>query len=116
MRYLNARASAAMAERDPEISHPRLNPYLIGHERAEGGWRVVVIDAADEMNPSAANAVLKVLEEPPQRALLFLVAHRVDRLLPTIRSRCRRVDLRPLTETQVRTLLNRYLPSLAADD
>ena len=80
---------------------------------SEGGWRVVIVDAADEMNTSAANAVLKVLEEPPERALLFLIAHRPDRLLPTIRSRCRRVDLRPLTEAQVRALLNRYQPSLA---
>jgi DNA polymerase-3 subunit delta' len=79
---------------------------------SEGGWRVVIIDAADEMNTSAANAVLKVLEEPPERALLFLVAHNPDRLLPTIRSRCRRVDLRPLTEQQVKALLNRYQPSL----
>ena len=83
---------------------------------SEGGWRVVIIDAADEMNPSAANAVLKVLEEPPKRALLFLIAHNPDRLLPTIRSRCRRVDLRPLTDTQVTTLLNRYRPSLASAD
>src|SRR5690606_8248157 len=68
---------------------------------AEGGWRAVIIDAADEMNSNAANAVLKVLEEPPRRALLFLVAHNPDRLLPTIRSRCRRLDLRPLTHAQV---------------
>jgi DNA polymerase-3 subunit delta' len=83
---------------------------------AEGGWRVVVIDAADEMNPNAANALLKVLEEPPKRALLFLVAHNPDRLLPTIRSRCRRLDLKPLTSPQVSMLLNRYRPSLAPAD
>ena len=83
---------------------------------SEGGWRVVIIDAADEMNTSAANAVLKVLEEPPQRALLFLVAHNPDRLLPTIRSRCRRLDLRPLTEKQVTALLNRYRPALSSAD
>ncbi|TAL02631.1 MAG: DNA polymerase III subunit delta' [Rhodospirillaceae bacterium] len=83
---------------------------------SEGGWRVVIIDAADEMNSNAANAVLKVLEEPPRRALLFLIAHNPDRLLPTIRSRCRRVDLRPLTDAQVAALLNRYQPSLAPAD
>ena len=83
---------------------------------AEGGWRAIVIDAADEMNPNAANAVLKVLEEPPDRALLFLVAHNPDRLLPTIRSRCRRLDLRPLREAQVVGLLNRYSPSLDPRD
>jgi len=83
---------------------------------AEGGWRAVVIDAADEMNSNAANAVLKVLEEPPRRALLFLVAHNPDRLLPTIRSRCRRLDLRPLTRQQVTALMGRYRPDLKAND
>lgn len=83
---------------------------------SEGGWRAIVIDAADEMNSNAANAVLKVLEEPPDRALLFLVAHNADRLLPTIRSRCRRLDLRPLREQQVTSLLNRYRTDLAPKD
>jgi len=83
---------------------------------AEGGWRTVIIDAADEMNSNAANAVLKILEEPPSRALLFLVAHNPDRLLPTIRSRCRRLDLRPLTQSQVTALMNRYRPDLKAAD
>ena len=81
---------------------------------AEGGWRTVIIDAADEMNSNAANAVLKILEEPPARALLFLVAHNPDRLLPTIRSRCRRLDLRPLK--QVNMLLHRYAPDLQQAD
>ena len=63
---------------------------------AEGGWRVVVVDGADEMNRNAANALLKILEEPPQRALLLLVAHSPGRLLPTIRSRCRRFAMAPL--------------------
>ena len=63
---------------------------------AEGGWRVVIVDGADEMNRNAANALLKILEEPPRRALLLLVAHSPGRLLPTIRSRCRRFPLAPL--------------------
>jgi len=83
---------------------------------AEGGWRTVIIDAADEMNSNAANAVLKVLEEPPRRALLFLIAHNPDRLLPTIRSRCRRLDLRPLTYAQVTALMGRYRPDLKSAD
>ena len=83
---------------------------------AEGGWRTVIIDAADEMNANAANAVLKVLEEPPRRAILFLVAHNPDRLLPTIRSRCRRLELRPLTPAQVTLLLGRYRPDLKPAD
>lgn len=60
---------------------------------AAGGRRVAIIDAADEMNANAANALLKTLEEPPAGALLLLVTHAPGRLLPTIRSRCRRIDL-----------------------
>lgn len=56
---------------------------------ADGGWRVAIVDAADEMNPSAANALLKILEEPPEKTVLLLIAHQPARLLPTIRSRCR---------------------------
>lgn len=55
----------------------------------DGGRRVAIIDAADELNGPAANALLKMLEEPPRGAIIFLVAHRPARLLPTIRSRCR---------------------------
>jgi DNA polymerase-3 subunit delta' len=79
---------------------------------AEGGWRVVVIDGADEMHVSAANALLKILEEPPRRALLLLVAHSPGKLLPTIRSRCRRFPLAPLDPALVRQLLTRYRPEL----
>ncbi len=61
-----------------------------------GGRRVVIIDAADEMNMNAANALLKILEEPPENAVLLLVCHQPMRLLPTIRSRCRELRLAPL--------------------
>ena len=71
---------------------------------AEGGWRVAIIDAADEMNNNAANAVLKVLEEPPANTVLLLVCHRPGRLLPTIRSRCRMVALNPLSADNVTDL------------
>lgn len=83
---------------------------------AEGGWRVVLIDAADEMNRNAANAVLKVLEEPPKQALIFLVSHNPARLLPTIRSRCRRLDLSPLSPETVAALMMRYRPDLSSGD
>ncbi len=79
---------------------------------AEGGWRVVIVDGADEMNRNAANALLKILEEPPRRALLLLVAHSPGRLLPTIRSRCRRFPLAPLVPAIARLLLARYRPDL----
>jgi len=79
---------------------------------AEEGWRIVIIDGAEEMNRSAANALLKILEEPPRQALLLLVSHSPGRLLPTIRSRCRRFRLAPLTRALVTRLLRRYRPEL----
>jgi DNA polymerase-3 subunit delta' len=83
---------------------------------AESEWRVVIVDAADDLNPESANAILKVLEEPPRRAILLLVAHRADRLLPTVRSRCRRLELRPLAVAQVTTLIGRYRPDISPND
>jgi DNA polymerase III subunit delta' len=80
---------------------------------AEEGWRIVIVDGADEMNRSAANALLKILEEPPRRALLLLVSHSPGRLLPTIRSRCRRFPLFPLGRRLVTELLRRYRSELA---
>jgi DNA polymerase-3 subunit delta' len=81
---------------------------------AEGGWRVVVVDAADDLNPNAANALLKVLEEPPPQAILLLVSHAPGALLPTIRSRCCHLALRLLPEAEVAALLVRYEPDLDA--
>ena len=83
---------------------------------AESAWRVVLVDGADEMNEESANAILKILEEPPKRSILFLVAHNADRLLPTIRSRCRRMELRPLTADHVSTLIGRYRPDITAPE
>ncbi|MDQ3075137.1 MAG: AAA family ATPase [Pseudomonadota bacterium] len=74
-------------------------------------WRVVVIDAADDLEASAANALLKMLEEPPANAIFFLVAHNPGRLLPTIRSRCRRLDFLPLDDDVMTSLLNNMTPN-----
>ena len=73
----------------------RLKSFL-GLTSGENAWRVVIVDTADELNLNAANALLKSLEEPPRRALFMLVASEPSGLLPTIRSRCRRLDLQPL--------------------
>jgi DNA polymerase III subunit delta' len=80
---------------------------------AEGGWRIVIVDGADDMNRNAANALLKILEEPPRNALLMLVAHQAGRLLPTIRSRCRRLTLKPLSDADLAGLLQRYQPDMS---
>ena len=82
----------------------------------EGGWRVVVVDGAEHMNRNAANALLKVLEEPPARAVILLVCAAPGRLLPTLRSRCRTLRLQPLGDDTVDTLLARYKDDLAPAD
>ncbi|MEL7343547.1 MAG: DNA polymerase III subunit delta' [Pseudomonadota bacterium] len=69
---------------------------FFGLSAPDGGARVVIIDAADEMTTPAANAVLKMLEEPPANATLILVVHQPARILPTIRSRCQVLKMRPL--------------------
>jgi DNA polymerase-3 subunit delta' len=83
---------------------------------AEGGWRVVLVDGAEDLNQSSANALLKVLEEPPPRAILLLVCSAAGRLLPTIRSRCRRLRLSALPDDTMATLIGQYLPALNADE
>ncbi len=83
---------------------------------SEGGWRIAIVDAADEMNRNAANALLKILEEPPDRAVLLVVSHAPGRLLPTIRSRCRKLPLQPLAEDQVLQILGELAPELPAEE
>ena len=83
---------------------------------AMGEWRVAIIDSADEMNRNSANAVLKILEEPPPKAVLLIVAHAPGRLLPTIRSRCRRLTLAPLAQDIVGTLLAEHAPTTSTEE
>jgi DNA polymerase III subunit delta' len=79
-----------------------------------GGWRVVIVDAADDLNRASANALLKMLEEPPQRAIFLLIAHQPGALLPTIRSRCRVLRIPPLDEAAVRTGLGKLTEATPA--
>ena len=82
----------------------RTVPFF-GSTAGEGGWRIAIIDAVDDLNRSGANALLKVLEEPPKRGLLLLVAHSTARVPPTLRSRCRIISLRPLVLEDVAAAL-----------
>jgi len=83
---------------------------------AMGKARVAIVDAADEMNRNSANAVLKILEEPPPNAVLLIVAHAPGRLLPTIRSRCRRLAMQPLSEDTVVDLLGTHAPETRPEE
>jgi DNA polymerase III subunit delta' len=73
-------------------------------------WRVVVMDSIDDLEKSAANALLKMLEEPPANTIFFLVSHAPGRLLPTIRSRCRRLDFQGLDDDAMASVLAKALP------
>ena len=83
---------------------------FFGMTSGAGGWRVAIVDTADDMNDNAANALLKMLEEPPADAMLLLLSNTPGRLLPTIRSRCQRLELRPLDDASLQKMLARELP------
>jgi DNA polymerase-3 subunit delta' len=87
---------------------------FFGMTSGAGGWRVAIVDTADDMNDNAANALLKMLEEPPANAMLLLLSNTPGRLLPTIRSRCQRLDLRPLDGATLEKALARHLPDAGA--
>src|SRR6478609_6773431 len=83
------------------VDQTRETISFFGSTAAVDGWRVCIVDTVDELNPNAANALLKVLEEPPQQSLFLLVSHAPARVLPTILSRCRKLLLRPLATDDV---------------
>src|ERR1700730_15694969 len=83
------------------VDETRETITFFGSTAAVDGWRVCIVDTVDELNPNAANALLKILEEPPRQSLFLLVSHAPARVLPTILSRCRRLLLRPLATDDV---------------
>lgn len=98
------------------VEHVRKAVHFCCMTPASSSWRVVIVDAAEEMNPNAANALLKILEEPPKQALLLLVSHAPARLLPTIRSRCAQLQMSALDEATVLQLLRQHVPEIDGDD
>ncbi len=86
---------------------------FFGLTSGAGGWRVAIVDTADDMNDNAANALLKMLEEPPANAMLMLLSNTPGRLLPTIRSRCQRLELRPLESATLEQALAQFLSEIS---
>lgn len=89
-----------------------INEFL-AKKSSNDGWRVVIVDSIDDLNNAGANAILKILEEPPAKTVIMLISHNPNRLLPTIRSRCAKMNLKPLTENEVASLLRRYRSELS---
>ncbi len=100
--------------RDISVDQVRALGEFMGMSAAMSGWRVAVIDSMDEMAGPGANALLKMLEEPPANTLFFLVSHAPGRLLPTIRSRCRRLDFGALHDDAMTSMLQEQSPGLDA--
>lgn len=83
---------------------------------AERGWRIAIIDSVDELTRNAANALLKMLEEPPERSILLLISHTPGRLLPTILSRCQKLPLLKLSDDEVLSVLKERFTELDEDE
>src|SRR6185312_13026177 len=98
--------------RDITIKQIRGLGEFMGMTAALSPWRVAVIDSMDELNKEASNALLKMLEEPPANTLFFLVSHAPGRLLPTIRSRCRRLDFQSLDDDAMTSIIEQHAPGL----
>lgn len=97
---------------DIGVEEARMVSAFLSKTPAESQWRVVIIDSIDDMNRSAANAILKTLEEPPARAVLMLVSHNPGTLLPTIRSRCRVLKCKPLASRDFASITREHAPAL----
>ena len=97
------------------VEEIRRTQGFYGMTAGAGGWRITIVDAVDDMNASAANALLKVLEEPPKKALFFVLNHATGRPLATIRSRCQQLAINPLADDDVLKVLT-HLGVQASDD
>jgi DNA polymerase-3 subunit delta' len=83
------------------VEDVRRSVTFFGSTAGEGGWRIAIVDSVDELNAEGENALLKILEEPPPRSLLFLISHSPGSVRATLRSRCRRLTLRPISQRDV---------------
>lgn len=83
------------------VDEARETVSFFGSTAGHGGWRICIVDTVDELNPNSANALLKIIEEPPANALFLLVSNAPARVMPTIQSRCRKLKLRPLDTADV---------------
>jgi DNA polymerase-3 subunit delta' len=106
-REMNLQTGRLRTETGVDVA--RLATGFFSRSAGESGWRVCIVDPADDLNEEAANALLKILEEPPARSVFLLVAHRPGILLRTIRSRCVGLSLHPLRTDEVVNVLQKVL-------
>ncbi|NNM72077.1 DNA polymerase III subunit delta' [Enterovirga aerilata] len=115
---LDLETASADVERPPAKTIPvkttRRALAFFGTTAANGGHRVMIVDSAEDLTVQSANALLKTIEEPPPRSTILVVAHAPQRVLPTIRSRCRKLNLSPLPQAQVLEILRSFGPDALA--
>lgn len=99
-----------------DVDSVRQIPAFLRMTSSDGGWRIVIVDEADTMTRPAQNAILKILEEPPPKALLILICNRLGAMIPTIRSRCRTLHFAPLEEAALASLLKRAAPDVTTGE
>ena len=118
MRYLERQVNEKTGNlnRNIKVEQIRELAEFLSLSAALSPWRVVVIDSVDDLEPSGANALLKMLEEPPANTLFFLVSHAPGRLLPTIRSRCRRLEFTELDDDAMTSVLETQAPDLKSGE
>lgn len=104
---LERQMEGARIKKSISVEEARALPEFFAKSPSMARYRVAIVDAADDLNQNSANALLKTLEEPPERGVLFLVAHSPARLLGTIRSRCRRLAFSPWPDTDVAAFVGR---------
>ena len=105
---LNLKKSAVI-----KVDEVRQINQFLSKTSFDGAWRVVIVDSIDELNAAGANAILKILEEPPAKTILLLISHQPSKLLPTIKSRCAKMTLESLSENNVASLIRRYAPEVS---
>lgn len=109
-------AKKGTEKKEIPVEEARKVPEFLSLTPAEGLWRVVIIDAVDQLNTNAANALLKILEEPPARAILFLVCHQPGSILPTIRSRCRLLKMNAPSADDFSKILSEIAPAIESHE
>lgn len=98
---------------DIRVDDVRRATHMFQQSSSAGGYRACIVDSADDLNPSSANALLKLIEEPPPRALFLIIAHRPGQVMATIRSRCRKLTLKPLSDETIGKIIQ--LPELGVE-
>ncbi len=114
--YLSAIKSEANKSGQIKLEDIKSISNLTNHQSGRGGWRIIILDSLDKINLNGANAILKLLEEPPAKTIFFLISHNISKVIPTIRSRCQHIKLGPITNQDTHLILKENSHNLKDDE